>query len=292
MKFVQKRIDYLILKRIPVLDCVGAYVTGRSCRYSAERHAGHKVRIGMDLKDFFPTHTKVRVRKYFEEYCGYSEVVSGLLSHLCTTVENVPVRSGATERRDRHFVPQGSPASPTLCNLIAQENLDRPILAALDGTGWVYTRYSDDLTISHPEEKSRAEVDAIIGLIKTLIEQAGYRTNSRKTKVQRHSVQQRMLGMVVNEHPNIPRQTYYRFKAILHNCIEDGFEANAIRYGQGFEEAPESFVSHLQGKLSYFHSINPHKAEKLQQLLALAVAKERREKGEDPFVETIDSLFT
>ena len=293
LKYVQKRIDQVILKKLPVLDCVGAYVTGRSCRYSAERHSGHAVRIGMDLKDFFPTHTKAQVRRFFHETCGYSHFVSGLLADVCTTVDKIPADKSKLfgETRKRHFVPQGSPASPSLCNLMAQERLDKPLLAFLEGTGWVYTRYSDDLTFSHPEEKSRKEVDAFIDRVRHFIRLGGYRTNMRKTKVQRRVWRQKMLGMVVNEHPNIPRDVFYRYKAILYNCIRDGFLVNAIRYGQGFEDAPQSFPSHLQGKISYFHTVNPTKAKKLSVLLARAVAAERRRKGEDAVDETIDGDF-
>lgn len=274
LKFVQRRIDAVLLKPMPLLDCVGAYVTGRSCLDSATRHVGHTVRVGMDLKDFFPTHNRAWVRRYFKQYLGYSHFVAGLLADLCTAQQRIDTRSDekrpSEELRWRHFVPQGSPASPSLCNLIAQEWLDRPVLQALEGSGWVYTRYSDDLTLSHPKPQSRQNVDDLIQLMQGKIQQAGYRTNMKKLKVQRSYRRQKMLGIVVNEHPNIPRDQYRRYRAIIHNCLQHGFEINALRFGW---DPPETFLEHLRGKLSYYHSINPLKAEPLRQALKEAEAK-------------------
>ena len=51
LKHVQKRINDVLLKQFAVQDCVGAYVEGRSCRDSAVRHAGHKVRVAIAAVD-------------------------------------------------------------------------------------------------------------------------------------------------------------------------------------------------------------------------------------------------
>jgi len=282
LKFVQRRIDAVLLKPLPLAECVGAYVRGRSCLDSAERHVGHKVRIGMDLKNFFPAHSRAWVRRYFKHHVGYSHFVSGLLADLCTAQERIdPLhapgepRRPADEVRWRHFVPQGSPASPSLCNLIAQAWLDQPVLKALEGSGWVYTRYSDDLTLSHPEDRTRQEVDDVIKLMQAEIVRAGYRTNMSKLKVQRHYRRQKMLGIVVNEHPNVPREEYRLYRAVIHNCLHQGFQVNAVRFGW---DPVETFVAHLQGKLSYFHSINPEKVKGLRGTLAEAVAVHKDER--------------
>ena len=280
LKHLQRRIDMRILRKLPVLDCVGAYVEGRSCRDSAARHAGHQVRIAMDLKDFFPSHTRAQIRHFFKETLKYSHYVSGLLADLCTVAERRAPFHGKTHREPaeemkyKHFVPQGSPASPMLCNLVAQERLDRPVLQALAGTGWVYTRYSDDLSLSHPEPRSRQQVDELIEIMRRLILQAGYRTNPKKLKIQRCWRRQQMLGMVVNEHPNIPADVYRRYRAIIHNCLLRGFEENAARYG--FDPVA-AFPDHLRGKVAYFMQVNPARAAHLKAELEQAMAQHAAE---------------
>jgi retron-type reverse transcriptase len=279
LKYIQKKVDQVILKPLPLNDCVAAYVPGKSCRDSAEKHVGQGVRIGMDLKDFFPSHSRARVRWYFTTL-GYSRFVAGILSDLCTVGE--PRKDGSKtpegHPRLRHSVPQGSPASPSLCNLIAQKVLDEPLLKGLEGTGWVYTRYSDDLTLSHPDDLSRKVVDGVIEYVRQCIQAGGYRTNPKKTKVQRRWRRQKMLGMVINEKTSIPRETYRKFRSLLWNCIHHGFEPNSVRYGW---DEPTSFPSHLQGKVSYFKSIDASKAAKLDALLQLAIQKHEVEHAQE-----------
>jgi len=266
LKFIQRRIDQVILKKLPLLNCVGAYVTGKSCRDTAIQHVGQGVRIAMDLKDFFPSHSRACVRNYLKTV-GYSHFVSGILADLCTAGFDIDTQTGT---RKRHAVPQGSPASPSLCNLIAQESLDKQVLAELGPHGWTYTRYSDDLSLSHPDDLTNQEVDYVIQRMRQLIEAAGYRTNPQKTKVQRRWRRQKMLGMVVNEKTSIPRDVYRKYRSLLYNCVKNGWEVNAARYGC---DTVESFPSHLQGKISYFHSIDPVKAAKLKARLDEAMAK-------------------
>lgn len=278
LKFIQRRIYQVILKKVPLLDCVGAYVPRRGCLESAKRHTGHAIRIGMDLKDFFPSHRRARVRHFFIDCCGYTHQVSSILAELCTAPDLAAYRdaiAAATSDTENikikhHFVPQGSPASPSLCNLIAQESLDKTLLAAITDEGWVYTRYSDDLTFSHPENKSRREVDVFLQRVKTIINDAGYRIHAKKTKIQRYWHRQHMLGIVVNQHPNIPRETYRLYRSILCNCYNHGFEINASRYGH----CDKGFIAHLRGKISYFKSVNESKGLKLEQQLKRAIVKE------------------
>lgn len=279
LKFIQKRIDRVLLKPLPLMDCVGAYIPGKSCVDSAKRHVQQGVRVGMDIKDFFPTHTRARVRKFFHEHLGYSLYVSGLLADLCTVQRKIKNRKTG-EEFVRHDVPQGSPASPTLCNLLAQEALDHAVIDLLGKEGWVYTRYSDDITLSHADDLSRKDVDDAIKEMRRLMREAGYRDNAKKLKIQRRWRQQRMLGAVINEKVNIPRHTYRKYRSILHNCLLHGFEPNMVLYG--WEDGVPSFISHLQGKISYFQSLNEEKAARLRSVLAEAVERHAEKEAADP----------
>ena len=261
IKYIQKRIHEVLLKPYPLLDCVGAYVEGRSCLDSAKVHVGQGVRIGMDLKNFFPSHSRAHVRRFFKEYYGYNHFVASLLADLCTVHEG-----------SRHYTPQGSPASPMLCNVMAQESLDREILAKLCPYGWAYTRYSDDVSLSHPDDLPSKEVNRAIKMVGKIAQNCGYRVNLKKTKVQRRWRQQKMLGMVINVKPNIARTTYRRYRAILHNCLHQGNSVgegvliNALRSQW---DPPESFISHLEGKVSYFASVSDVRGAKLKSMLQL-----------------------
>lgn len=267
LKFVQRRIDQVLLKPLPLHPCVGAYVVGKSCKDTAAKHVGQGVRIGMDLQDFFPSHSASRIRGFFH-HLGYSHYVANLLATLCTA----PFRkkNPADFKEFSYRAPQGSPASPSLCNLIAQLALDRLVLRTLGPEGWTYTRYSDDLCLSHPADLSKNDVDATLERMYGLIEEAGYRTNKAKTKVQRRWRRQKMLGIVVNEKVSIPRDEYRRYRALLHNCLMQGWVVNSLRFGW---DPVETFHDHVKGKICYIKHVDLAKGEKLEKMYLEVIEK-------------------
>lgn len=274
LKFVQKKLDKVVLRKLPLLDCVGAYVNGKSCRDNAQQHVKKGVLVKMDLSDFFPSHSRARVRHFLRDELGYSHYVADLMASLCTVTENINTKDG--EKKVRTIVPQGSPASPQLCNLIAQSTLDIPLLYALEKIGgWTYTRYADDLVLSHLKDVSHEDVNDIIKLVTSCVHKANYRVNYRKLRIVRRWHRQKTLGIVVNECTNIPSDVYRHYRAIIHNCLEQGFTVNAIRYSDEYIDSPAAFASHLLGKCHYFHSVNSTKANKLMTTLGLAMTKHR-----------------
>lgn len=214
------------------------------------------VKIHMDLKDFFSSTRRSYIRKYFCEVVGYNHYVSGILAHLLTVTLENPVT-----KKKYHGVPQGSLASGDICNLVADWLIDQEALAMLPD--WKYSRYADDLYFSHRENLPRAEVDAVIEKITRIVEAGGYRVNRKKLHVQRPTHRQKILGIVLNQKINIPREEYQKFRSLLHNCIKEGFEAQV-------ERADKENVDHLQswiaGKLAYFAMVAPERAEKLRLL--------------------------
>ena len=262
LKYVQGQIYHRILKHIPTLPCVGAYVEGVSCIDNAAQHVGQGVKIGMDLKDFFPSHRRKKVQSYFQDHLGYSQYVAGLLSALCTVVE--PMKDPEGKIYDLSFVPQGSPASPTLCNLIAQERIDKSILSYTQPLGWAYTRYSDDLTFSHPEALPKEVLKNFLQEIYKTVNTGGYMVNYKKTKIQYYWRKQKMLGIVVNEKLNIDSEEFGKYRNILFNCVKHGLTPNAQRFGW-FPE--ETFINHLKGKVNYFSQVNPVRTAQLKRRL-------------------------
>jgi hypothetical protein len=73
------------------------------------------------------------------------------------------------------------------------------------------------------------------------------------------SRRQQALGMILNRHPNLPREECKRLHAILHNCVCTGPEAQN-------REGHLHFRDHLQGKIAYVRLLHPARAEKLQAL--------------------------
>ena len=217
------------------------------------------VKIHMDLKDFFGSTRRSWIRAYFHDVVGYNYATSSLLAHLFT----VKFENG------KQGVPQGAIASGDICNLIADTRLDKRILDALPD--WQYSRYADDLYFSHPENLPKGEVQKVIGRIHTLVKASGYQVNFKKLYVQRSTRQQKVLGIVINQKLNIPRTEYRKFRSLLNNCIKTGFKPQLKRAGKTNVQQMKSW---LLGKLAYFQSIAPERADKLRLLYNYALLRE------------------
>jgi hypothetical protein len=222
------------------------------------------VKVHFDLKDFFGSTRRSYVRAFFEEVVGYNHYVSSLLATVMT------VKLEGKEGKSHHGVPQGAPTSGDACNLVADWKLDQPLLADLAGTGWIYSRYADDLYLSHPENLPREAVDALVARVAEVVKQAGYRLNWKKLHIQRPNRRQSHLGLVVNNKVNLPAEELRKMRAILHNCHRNGFAAEAERAGK---ENPARFISWLTGRISYLEMVVPHKAARFRQLFELAKAR-------------------
>lgn len=279
MRVISKQIrqHFLLPLCAELGEHVGAYQLGRSTLDSARLHlrecetcdaglgVGHAcprrgVKIHLDLKDFFLSTRRSWIRQYFHEQVGYNRYASGLLADLLTVEYEV-------RGMKKHGVPQGAISSGDICNLVADVRLDQPILAALPD--WTYTRYADDLYLSHAENLPRTEVDEVIATVNRLIERAGYRMNRKKLHVQRPGKQQRILGIVLNQKINIPRSDYRRVRAILTNCLHLGFESQLEK---AKKENKDQMILWLRGKINYFATISPEKAEKLDVLFSRALS--------------------
>jgi hypothetical protein len=244
--------------------------------------------IKMDLKDFFPSTSKAWIRHYFRSI-GYSHTVADILAGLLTVADIPNPKYKKQKVRDpsaKEFfsgTPQGSPASGTICNLVANHRLDGPLRAYLDNLNkeqkleeewrWRYTRYSDDLSITCGKNPSLEEREEVIDNIKEIIRKSGYKLNGKKTRVSHSYHRKSLLGMVINEKPNYSKEEYLKLRAITHNCLVHGFESQFKRANQF---SADGMVTWLRGKINWVGQINPDKGEKLLNEFEMAVALHER----------------
>jgi hypothetical protein len=229
--------------------------------------------IQMDLKDFFGSTRRSWIRNYFKDV-GYNHYTASLLSGLLTVDDLPKVFAG---------VPQGAPTSGAICNLIADQKIDHQILsylAALDQEMqlekewcWKYTRYSDDLCFTCGVVLSSEEKQRICEHITNIIHCAGYWINPKKTRVGHSFYRKTLLGMVFNQKPNIPREKYLLFRAMVHNALTHGVETQYARAGH---TTAGSYVEYLRGNVNYITQIieklNPERAGRLQLELDIAIS--------------------
>lgn len=268
LKTMQRRILHSILDRVPTHDAAHGFVRGRSCISSAELHVRAAVVVSFDISDFFLTTSVGRVHAIFRSL-GYPHEAARALTRLCSTstpetvFDRIPNAHMHTSQALRAFrephLPQGAPTSPALANLVAYR-LDLRLAGLAKSLGGIYSRYADDMTFSG-DAQFAAKITSLMEAVDGIVEDDGYALNARKTRVMTPGRRQQVTGIVVNEHPNVARDSFDRLKAILHNCRINGIDAEN-------RDGHADFRAHLEGSIGWVASLNPARGRKLQAMLA------------------------
>lgn len=286
MKIALRNLNRYLLNPLqePLGDHVAAYRKQRSIKTAVEQHIRpcpicdtaaaaetpkkhdcpkYGTLVKIDLKDFFHSTKKSWVRRCFKNL-GYTHYVSDLIANLTT------VSMGEAGTRKKDVVPQGSPASGAICNLVANQRLDHVIqdyLKELNTAGglqspweWRYTRYSDDIILTCGKLVPRDVRNTIVRKLRELIRTCGYRVNPKKVKTPHSYYRKRVLGIVINRKMNVPKEEYKKLRAIVHNCAVHGFESQCKKAGK---QSPQALMSYLRGRIGFVQFVNPEKGFKL-----------------------------
>jgi RNA-directed DNA polymerase len=133
----------------------------------------------MDLEDFFPSISGVRIQAFFRT-AGYPERVADLLGGICTNGEPP-------------HLPQGAPTSPSLANLCAWR-MDARLTGLAESVGAMYTRYADDLAFSGGEDFDR-RVGRFSTHVAAIVCEEGFHVNHRKTRIMRQGYELRTIRL-------------------------------------------------------------------------------------------------
>ncbi|MCU0547120.1 MAG: reverse transcriptase family protein [Oscillatoriaceae cyanobacterium Prado104] len=263
LKKLQHWILVNILEKVELHEAAHGFRSSRSIVTNATAHVGAEVIINFDLKDFFPSISYKRVKGLFQSF-GYSEAAATIFGLLCTESEIEEVElDGKTyfvAVTERHL-PQGSPASPAITNLLCRR-LDKRLNAMADELGFAYTRYADDLTFSGSGD-SLQKICNLLRRAESIVLHEGFAINEQKTRILRKHQQQEVTGIVVNEKLSISQKELKRFRATLFQIEKDGPEGK--RWGNS-----EDVIASIQGFANFVAMVNPEKgAEFLEQVKAI-----------------------
>jgi RNA-directed DNA polymerase len=268
LKEIQRRILAEILAAIPAHPAAHGFVKGRSIKTFTAPHAGRRVVLRTDLREFFPRLSRARVQALFRT-AGYPERVADLLGGLCTSAvprdtwtQAAPILAPAEHSELRRLyadphLPQGAPTSPALANLCTFR-ADCRLHGLTRAASANYTRYADDLAFSGDEE-FESRVARFAEHVAAILGEEDLHLNHRKTRVMRQGVRQYLAGVVANQHVNVVRADFDRLKAILTNCVHRGAAS------QNRENHP-AFRQHLTGRVAFVEMINPQKGARLRRI--------------------------
>lgn len=236
LKLYQRWIKENILDKFNPSNNAKGFIKNRSIYDNALPHTNKKLVINLDLKDFFPTIIYGNVFKLFK-YFGYTTEVSHLLTQLCTNGKNV--------------LPQGSPVSPVISNLVCLK-LDKRLSKLAETNQFTYTRYADDITISG-DEKIRHSLPLIYKIIK----EENFIINENKTRYQYSHQRQEVTGLIVNKKVSITK----KIKRELDNAIYYCKKYSVVEHMTRINCSRSFYKEHLYGIAYFIKMINKKDGE-------------------------------
>ncbi|MDB2373174.1 retron Ec67 family RNA-directed DNA polymerase/endonuclease [Psychrosphaera haliotis] len=220
------------------------FVRQRSIITNAMMHLGKKNVLNIDLENFFDSFNFGRVRGFFIKNRNFK-----LDPKIATVIAQIACYDNK--------LPQGSPCSPVITNLITH-SLDIRLAALAKKYKCTYTRYADDITFSTrksvfpPEIMNELEGEYITGKELTWdIEHAGFSINEKKTRIQYKDSRQDVTGLIVNKRPNTKKE-YWRtarakcntlFKTGKFKSIDEGVEVDGN-------------LNELEGQLNFIDQVD------------------------------------
>jgi len=254
LKLVQRKILDDILVKIPVSSSAHGFLSGKSVISGAKTHtAKPSILINMDLENFFPTITFERIRGLFK-YFGYSGYIASLFAMLCTYCERVPIKiKGETKyvKTTDRILPQGSPASPMITNIICAK-MDKRLEGLSNKFNVIYTRYADDISFSYAEEEHSFNISGFINTINKIVNEEGFIINKKKTKVLRKNNRQIITGIVINnDEIGVAKKWVKNLRALIYNTKKDVSKANS------------QVINEIMGRIEWLKSVNSVRYENI-----------------------------
>ena len=232
--------------------CVKGFVKGVSIVDNAKVHINKYYVMNLDLEDFFPSINENKVFLCLRRYIK-CEKVAGLISHLCCICNE----------GNEEFLPQGSPTSPILANIVCYD-LDNKIMALAKKSNVSYTRYADDMTFSSMYNAYKDNGKFMSRLLE-IITRNGFSLNVEKKRIQKLGVRQEVTGVIVSNKVNVHKKYVKELRVTLHNWEKDGYEIAEMAflkhyhqyhyYGKSKEKTAPTMINVLDGKLEYLKMI-------------------------------------
>jgi RNA-directed DNA polymerase len=234
---------------------------GRSIITNARQHRHRLWVFNIDLEDFFPTINFGRIRGFLIKNRDFA-----LHQDVATVIAQIACHD--------HTLPQGSPCSPVISNLVAHL-LDMRLVKLARSVGCTYSRYADDLSFSTNKREFPAKIAVPSGdegayhlwrpgnALLNVITRTGFAINAKKTHFMYRTSRQEVTGLVVNEKINVRCEYRHNVRAMVDRLVTTGeFEIFGAVHKDGhvvMEKRPGT-RNELHGMLGFIDGIDVYNA--------------------------------
>lgn len=212
-----------------------AFEEGKSIITNAKIHRNKRFVVNVDLKDFFDSIHIGRVCGFFEKNKHFA-----FPHEVAVTIAQLACYKGK--------LPQGSPTSPIITNLICQV-LDMHLLSLAKRYRLDYTRYADDMTFSTNDKTFLEKWDLFYSELEKKVIKAGFSINEKKTRITFRDSKQVVTGLVVNKKISVDHSYYRKVRAMAHSLYTNGsYSIDGI----------EGNVRQLEGRFAFIDQIEKY----------------------------------
>jgi RNA-directed DNA polymerase len=255
LKLLQKRLSDLLYKAAEEIDAESqrkplshGFRHSRSIITNASPHKNRRFVLNLDIENFFSSFNFGRVRGFFQKNSSFA-----LNEKISTIIAQIACHNNA--------LPQGSPCSPIISDLIAHV-LDVRLVQLAKTHKCTYTRYADDITFSTNQKEFPSALafredeehsEWLLGqeLTQAIIN-AGFSVNDNKTRMQCSPSRQLVTGLTVNKKVNIRADYYRRARAACDSLFNTG---KYFWPGPILPPAPIATTSKIEGVLNHIHFV-------------------------------------
>lgn len=213
LKLILSYLNVIFQAMYKPTDAAMGFVPGRSIVDNASAHTGRNYVFNTDLKDFFPSIHQARVWKILQlKPFSFNREIASLIAGLsCMQDPN-----GTVDKKGMIIgvLPQGSPCSPILTNIVCR-NLDKKLLRLAKGYNIKYTRYADDITFSSDYNVFQEDSKFMAEFIKIVADEK-FEINDKKTRLQKSGQRQEVTGLLVNKKVNVAKEYHKDLRSLLY----------------------------------------------------------------------------
>lgn len=232
LKFIQKRIDQRILRRIELPSTMFGAISGRTIRDNALFHRRQPLIVTLDLKDCFPSTNNRMVYNAFVNVVNCSTEIASVFTRLTTY---------------QCRLPQGAPSSPAIANITLLP-LHADLLALAESLALRCTFFIDDIVVSGA--RANEFIEPAIRFIRR------QEHSVRQSKIARmpRSQPQRVTGVLANR--GVPSVGRNRRDAIRYEIFELSRDARPA----------ERALQQIRSKIAFVRWISSTQASSLTRL--------------------------
>ncbi|WP_282344335.1 retron Ec67 family RNA-directed DNA polymerase/endonuclease [Pseudomonas sp. PS02288] len=238
------------------------FIRKHSIMTNADIHRKKRSVFNIDIQDFFGSIHLGRVRGFFISNNNFK-----LEPKVATVIAQIACH--------KNSLPQGSPCSPVISNLIGHL-IDIRLVSLAKKSGCHYSRYADDITFSTNKttfpstiavQDSKTEEWMPSTQLEKAINKCGFSLNAAKTRMTYRKSQQTVTGLVVNQKVHTSADYRKLARAMAHKLFHDGEFNIPDKASVAEKQKPPKMtvgsLNQLEGIFSYIYMVDRFNRDKL-----------------------------